>query len=256
MYGRRADLAEMATVQVTVGKAAEAVDVLFCPPAPLIAAAADLLRHGPIHVGAQNCAERPGFGAYTGEISAEIVVDVGARYVIVGHSERRGHYGETDAIVRRKAEAVLGAGAIPIICVGETEMVRRRGRALEEVSQQLTASLPREFAAGEGGPEIVVAYEPVWAVGSDRLPTPGEIQDVHEAARTALAALYGAETAQITRVLYGGSVNPRNAAEIFAIPGVDGSLVGRASLKAADYSALILAHPAVGQQRSGGSSGN
>lgn len=235
MYGRKADLAEVAAVQEAVGAAAGALEVVVCPPAPFIPVAAWTARQGPIAIGAQDCSAVADDSARTGEVSAAMLADAGARYVIVGHSERRAQHGESDALVRKKAEAALGAGLTPIICVGETQAERAAGRAVEVVSVQTEASLP-------DGPGIVVAYEPVWAIGGDRTPTTEEIAEIHAAVRAVLRQRLGA-AADPVRILYGGSVNPKNAAEIFAAKDVDGALVGRASLKAADFSAIILAHP-------------
>jgi triosephosphate isomerase len=163
--------------------------------------------------------------------------DVGAKYVIVGHSERRQNHEETDDLVRQKAEAGVSAGLTPIVCVGETQAERAAGKVAEVVGRQVKTSAPRQ----DGG--FVVAYEPVWAVGGSSTPTLTEIAEVHTLIRETLAQQFG-ERANETRILYGGSVGPKNAGEIFTVPGVDGALVGRASLKAADFSAIILGHPA------------
>jgi triosephosphate isomerase len=237
MFGRRAGLTEIAAVRNKIGAAAGALDVLFCPPAPYVALAAQAVAGSPILVGGQDCSAVGADSARTGEISAAMLADCGARYVIVGHSERRAQHGESDALVRKKAEAALAAGLVPIICLGETESERAQGRVGEVVSAQLAQSTPEAAAT------LVIAYEPVWAIGGNRTPSIAEIADVHVLIREGLAARFGAEGAAM-RILYGGSVNPKNAAEIFACEDVDGALVGRASLKAADFSAIILAHPA------------
>jgi triosephosphate isomerase len=174
--------------------------------------------------------------ARTGEVSAAMLADVGARYVIVGHSERRSNHAESNELVRRKAEAARAAGLTPIVCVGETLAEREAGRVAEVVGGQVRHSVP------EGG-GVVVAYEPVWAIGGNSTPTIPEIADVHRLIRETLHMKFGDE-ANRTRILYGGSVGPKNAAEIFSAEGVDGALVGRASLKATDFAAIILAHPA------------
>jgi triosephosphate isomerase len=158
-------------------------------------------------------------------------------YVIVGHSERRANHGETDDVVRRKAEAAIAAALIPIVCVGETQAERGAGRVAEVVSRQVRASTPAH------GGTFVIAYEPVWAIGGNSTPSLAEIGEVHALARETLIAQLGAQ-ANHTRILYGGSVGPKNAGEIFSVDGVDGALVGRASLKASDFSAIILSHPA------------
>jgi triosephosphate isomerase len=165
-----------------------------------------------------------------------MLADAGAKYVIVGHSERRQNHKESDELVRQKAEAAIGAGLIPIICVGETQAERAAGRVGEVVGRQVRGSVP------ESG-TVVVAYEPVWAIGGASTPTLAEIGEVHALIRETLAQQFG-ERANETRILYGGSVGPKNAGEIFTVDGVDGALVGRASLKAADFSAIILGHPA------------
>jgi triosephosphate isomerase (TIM) len=176
-------------------------------------------------------------GAYTGNVSAEMLKDAGAEFVIVGHSERRSGHGERDADVKAKAEAALRAGLIPIICVGESEAERDAGWTIDVVSRQIAGSVP-ESATPE---TVVIAYEPVWAIGSGRTPTIEEIRNVHAAIRDALVKRFG-DTARGFRILYGGSVKPSNATEILRIPGVDGALVGGASLKADDFLGIIGAY--------------
>lgn len=228
MFGRLADLAELEAVAAHAGTAAgRAVDVAICPPFTLIGAAVG--KAGEVAIGAQDC-RAGGDGAFTGDVNAAMLKDIGARYVIVGHSERRQGHGETDAVVRDKALAALAAGLTPIICVGETLEERQAGRAGAVVSAQIAASVP------EGA--VVLAYEPIWAIGTGLTPTVSEIEEVHALARAALPA------PQATPILYGGSVKPANAAEIFAAAGVDGALVGGASLKAKDFNAILDAHPA------------
>ncbi len=237
MYGRAADLAEIAVLAERIGSAANAVDALICPPAPYVAQAAGQALGKGVLIGAQDCSAVGEDSARTGEFSAAMLADAGAKYIIVGHSERRSLHGEPSALVRKKAQAALAAGVIPIICVGETRTQRDSGAAASVVAEQVRESIPEE------GPAIVVAYEPVWAIGGDRTPTIAEIAEVHGVVRETLAQRFGDQATGI-RILYGGSVGPKNAGEIFATEGVDGALVGRASLKAADFSAIILAHPA------------
>ncbi|KMW57088.1 Triosephosphate isomerase [Candidatus Rhodobacter oscarellae] len=210
-------------------------DVLICPPATLISRMSDALSANPIQVGGQNCAPQSS-GAHTGEISAGMLADAGATYVILGHSERRADQAETDAMVCAKASAVSAAGLIPVICVGETLEDRAAGRTLQVVGTQLAGSVPDTSQGGS----IVVAYEPVWAIGTGEVATTDQIAEVHDAIRALLIERLG-PTAQETRLLYGGSVKPGNAAEIFATSNVDGALVGGASLKASDFGAIIEA---------------
>ena len=211
------------------GAAPEDRDVLICPPATLVAALAAQYSDEAIQIGGQNCHAEPS-GAHTGEISAEMLADAGAAYVIVGHSERRADNGEADADVQAKAAAALRAGLTPIICVGETREEREAGRALEVVGTQLAGSVP------ETTETFVIAYEPVWAIGTGLTPTSGDIAEMHALIRERV----GAET----RILYGGSVKPGNAAEILAIANVNGALVGGASLKADDFYPIVMAAPA------------
>jgi len=236
MYGRAADLGQIAALAEAVGAAAERVDAVVCPPAPYVQSAVWHGRDTKVVIGAQDCSAVRDDSARTGEFSAAMLADAGARYVIVGHSERRAQHGESDGLVRRKAEAGLAAGLIPIICVGETKAERDGGRLEEVVATQVRESSP------EAGGPFVIAYEPVWAIGGETTPTLAEIAEVHSLIRTTLAERLGSG-ANETRILYGGSVAPKNAGEIFTVDGVDGALVGRASLKAPDFSAIILAHP-------------
>ncbi|MGE0827972.1 MAG: triose-phosphate isomerase [Hyphomonadaceae bacterium] len=238
MFGRRADLSEIEALAGLAGAAAQRADIVLCPPATLIAQMAWALRDKPFGLGGQDCHPAKE-GAHTGDVSALQLADAGAAWVILGHSERRRDHGETDALVRAKAEAAAAAGLKPIICVGETIEERKAGRAGEVVRAQLAASAPDDAADS-----LVIAYEPVWAIGTGLTPTLPEIAEIHGLIHEALRARYG-QKAGAMRVLYGGSVKPANAAEIFAVQGVDGALVGGASLKAADFSAIILAHPAV-----------
>ncbi len=233
MFGRSADLAELPALAERIGAAGSKIEALICPTAPYIAAAVAAARGSEIAVGGQDCSAVAEDSARTGEVSAAMLADAGARYVILGHSERRAQHGESDGLVAKKANAAIAAGLVPIVCVGETRADRDAGKELEVVATQVRQSIP----TAEG--PFVVAYEPVWCIGADRIPTVQEITDMHANIRAVLGA-----RGETTRILYGGSVNPKNAHEVFSCPGVDGALVGRASLKAADFAAIILAHPA------------
>jgi len=211
-------------------------EVVICPPATLLAAFAARSAGSRIAIGAQDC-HTAASGAHTGDISAEMIADAGGSHVIVGHSERRADHGEDDATVRAKAEAAWRAGLIAIICVGETESQRDAGDTLGIVGRQLRGSVP----AGATATNTVIAYEPVWAIGTGRTPTLAEIAEVHDFMRADLANRFGTEAAEGIRLLYGGSVKPGNAVEIFAVSNVDGGLVGGASLKAADFLPIIAA---------------
>jgi triosephosphate isomerase len=215
----------------------EGVDLLVCPPFPHLHAVAVSLLGGRVAVGAQDChaAQR---GAHTGDVSAAMLRDAGATHVILGHSERRTDHGENDAAVLAKTEAALGAGLVPIICVGETEAERLAGLAESVVEKQLSGSVPYGFVTAGG----IIAYEPVWAIGTGRTPTEEDIAAIHAAIRRILVARFG-PAARATRLLYGGSVKPANAAAILALPDVDGALVGGASLAAADFLAIAQAAP-------------
>ena len=210
-------------------------EMLLCPPATLIAQMAWHVRGAALRVGGQDC-HTAASGAHTGDISAQMLADAGAAYVILGHSERRADHGETDALVRAKAEAAWDAGLTAILCLGETGAQRDAGTTLRVVGEQLAGSVPDGATAAN----TVIAYEPVWAIGTGRTPTLDEIAEVHGFLRAELAKRFGAEAAEM-RLLYGGSVKPSNAAEIFAVPDVDGALVGGASLKAADFGAIVAA---------------
>jgi len=215
---------------------APACDLLVCPPTTILHTVAETLNGSPVAVGGQDCHAEPS-GAYTGEISAAMLADVGASYVILGHSERRHGLGEDDAMVLAKVAAAHGAGLIVIVCIGETETQRDAGQTLDVLSAQLEGSLP---PAGLTGANTVVAYEPVWAIGTGRTPTNEEIAAVHSHIRTCLQQRVGSAADQI-RLLYGGSMKPENAASILAIGNVDGGLIGGASLKASDFCAIAAA---------------
>lgn len=234
MNGLSAALAEIEALGEAVRSGYDDVDIVICPPATLLMAATEVGEAAGIDTGGQDCHAKPS-GAHTGDVSADMLADAGAAWVIVGHSERRRDHGETDAIVRAKADAAGRAGLAAIICVGETQAERDAGAALAVVGRQLAGSIPSDPKSGSWA----IAYEPVWAIGTGRTPTLQEIQDIHQAMRRELAAL-GAPASHV-RLLYGGSVNPSNAREILALPDVDGALVGGASLKAGDFLKIIQA---------------
>ncbi len=211
------------------------VEILLCPPATLIAQMAWKKGHHSLAIGGQDCHAAVS-GAHTGDISAQQLKDAGATYVIVGHSERRTNHGETDQMVAAKATAAHSAGLVAIICIGETLTEREAGQTLDVVGRQLDISVPE----GATGQNTVIAYEPVWAIGTGLTPTNEQIGEVHEFMRSRLSARFGADGA-FFRLLYGGSVKSSNAAEIFGIRDVDGALVGGASLKAADFSPIVRA---------------
>lgn len=213
---------------------APACDMLLCPPANLIAQMAALAKNTSLHVGAQDC-HAAASGAHTGDLSAGMLADAGATHVILGHSERRADHCETNADVHAKALAARAAGLAAIICIGETEGQRDAGTTLDVLAAQMT-SVPTDMTAEN----LVIAYEPVWAIGTGRTPTLDQIAEVHAFLRARLTDRIGAAASGV-RLLYGGSVKPSNAAEIFAIPHVDGALVGGASLKAADFGAIAAA---------------
>jgi triosephosphate isomerase len=206
---------------------------MICPPATLVAAFADTAAGSPVSVGGQDChsAEK---GAHTGDISAQMLKDVGASAVIVGHSERRADHGEASTLVCQKAQAGLDAGLIAIICIGETEAQRDAGETLAVLTAQLAESVP----GGATSATVIVAYEPVWAIGTGRTPTVEQIAEAHGHIRSDLSARFGGE-GEAMRLLYGGSVKPANAKEIFAIDHVNGGLIGGASLKATDFLGII-----------------
>jgi triosephosphate isomerase (TIM) len=207
-------------------------DSLLCVPATLASRAADAASGSPLAVGGQDCHAKAS-GAHTGDVSAEMLADAGCSSVIVGHSERRTDHGECDADVLAKAEAAWRAGLAAIICVGETREEREAGRALEIVGSQLDGSIPQDMTAENSA----IAYEPVWAIGTGLVPSNEDIAEMHAFIRNRLSARFG-DDGKVVRILYGGSVKPGNAAEIFAIPNVDGGLIGGASLKAVDFLAI------------------
>jgi len=233
MNGLRKDLDEAAGICAAVGGGgAGEAEIVICPPATLLMALAAVCEGSPVELGGQDC-HVEARGAFTGDISAEMLKDVGASYVILGHSERRAAHQESDALVCAKAGAALGAGLAAIICVGETEAEREAGDALAIVEAQLAGSIP-----GDAPPErIVVAYEPVWAIGTGLTPTAREVADMHRFIRGQIDRRFTGRAVE-TRILYGGSVKPGNAKELMAIDNVDGALVGGASLTSAEFMAI------------------
>ena len=235
MNGLAASLDEARAIAAAVDAHAPAARVALCPPATLIHRMAEVLAGSGIAVGGQDCRPEPD-GAFTGCLSAEMLIDAGASLVILGHSERREYYGETSEQVAAKARAALRAGLEPIVCVGETAAERAAGRALEVVIRQVAASLPDEVGAAA----FAVAYEPIWAIGTGRTPSLAEIEAAHGAIRAAIRDRWGA-AGYPAPILYGGSVKPQNAAEILAAAEVGGALVGGASLTAAQFLPIVQA---------------
>jgi triosephosphate isomerase len=226
MNGLAASEAELA--KIIAGSAACQCDLMVCPPATLLAEFAAAARGSPVTIGAQDCHPEAS-GAHTGDIAAEQLADAGARAVIVGHSERRADHHESDALVRAKVLAAHRAGLMAIVCVGEQRAEREAGKTLDVVGGQLDDSLPGTPAAN-----LVIAYEPVWAIGTGLTPTPKDVAEVHGFIRKRLTARFGVEGGGLC-ILYGGSVRPANATELLTVPEVNGALVGGASLKAADF---------------------
>ena len=238
MNGLNASIVEFEAMLVGASQVSAKADLMVCPPATLIAAFASKAGSaGALLIGAQDCHPKPS-GAHTGDISAEMLADAGAKAVIVGHSERRTDHGESDAIVRQKAEAAWRAGLIAIVCIGETQAQRDGGQTLAICGAQLQGSLPDGCRVDN----LVVAYEPVWAIGTGRTPTIENVMEVHNFIRGNLINRFNKEGAGI-RLLYGGSVKPSNAAELMAVANVNGALVGGASLKASDFLAIAAGCP-------------
>lgn len=211
---------------------APSCDFLICPPAHLLISVAEAVAGSPVALGGQDCHVEAS-GAHTGDLSAEMLADAGCSFVILGHSERRADHGESSALVRAKAAAADRAGLTAIVCVGETAEERKAGRALEVIEEQIRESLPESAEAS-----LVVAYEPVWAIGTGLTATPADVAEVHAQIRKLLIELFGNDTGSAIRILYGGSVKPANAAELMAVENVDGALVGGASLKLDDFCAI------------------
>ena len=233
MNGLKASMGEFEAMLTGAASVAARADLLVCPPATLVTAFAErAMGTKALAVGAQDCHPKAS-GAHTGDISAEMLADAGATAIIVGHSERRADHGESDGLVCQKAEAVWRAGLTAIVCIGETREQRDGGKTLHVCGGQLKGSLPDASTAGN----LVVAYEPVWAIGTGLTPTPADVEQVHKFIRDSLTDRFKGEGAKI-RILYGGSVKPSNAAELMAVANVNGALVGGASLKASDFLAI------------------
>lgn len=237
MNGTKASLKELTAMGEALNAGLRAkVEVLIAPPTTLLFTASAVALGTGVAIGAQDCHAKVA-GAHTGDISAAMIFDAGATAVIVGHSERRTDHAETDAIVLAKAEAAIAQGLTAIICVGETRAQREAGKALSVVAKQVKGSVPD----GASADEVVIAYEPVWAIGTGLTPTIGDIAEVHADIRKVVAKKLGKDVAAKMRILYGGSVKPDNAKEILALEDVDGALVGGASLKAADFLKIVEA---------------
>src|SRR6516165_2361762 len=235
MNGLKASMTEFEAMLAGAPALAGKADLLICPPATLVAAFAEKATGKDIAVGAQDCHSKAS-GAHTGDISAEMLADAGAKAIIVGHSERRADHGESDLLVKQKAEAAWRAGVTAIVCIGETQAQRDAGQTLDILRGQLNSSLPE----GSKADNLVVAYEPVWAIGTGLTPTAKDVEQIHSFIRELLISRFKVEGAKM-RILYGGSVKPSNAAELMAVKNVDGALVGGASLKAADFLAIAEA---------------
>lgn len=237
MNGTGASLAEAIAIGNGFMRGLETeADALLCVPATLLARVSEALKSGPVRAGGQDCHAAES-GAHTGDISAEMLKDAGASFVIVGHSERRADHGETDAVVSAKAAAAWRAGLVAIVCIGETRDEREAGRTLDVLARQIAGSVAPSATAAS----TVVAYEPVWAIGTGLTPSAGDVAEAHAHIRKELARVVGAEAARM-RILYGGSVKPGNAVELMGVANVDGALVGGASLKASDFLGIAEAY--------------
>jgi len=234
MNGTGADLPEIAGLMAAFPD--PGCDLLICPPATLVSRAAALAQDHPLEIGGQDC-HAAASGAHTGDISADMLRDAGATHVVVGHSERRADHGETNERVRLKACAAQQAGLVALVCLGEHLAEREAGRTLDIIGGQLSGSVPD----GSSAHNLVIAYEPVWAIGTGKTPTLEQIGQVHDHVRSLLERRFGEAVGRSVRLLYGGSVKPDNAADIFGVSNVDGALVGGASLKAADFGAIVAA---------------
>lgn len=239
MNGLKASIGELESLSDMLSSGPSAnCDVLLCPPATLIGAFVDAANGSDVKIGAQDCHTNIS-GAHTGDIAAGMIADLGAEYIIVGHSERRADHGETSELVQAKAQAVHGEKLTAIICVGETEAERKAGDTLKVVVEdQLLNSVPDNASADD----TIIAYEPVWAIGTGLTPTVDDVAEVHTAIRAALVKRFGADTGNNFAILYGGSVKPANAKELMAAANVNGALVGGASLKAVDFNGIIDAY--------------
>lgn len=237
MNGMAAAGAELATGIAAWLRASKVqADVLICPPFTLLGLVVKAVEGSGIMVGAQDCHDKES-GAHTGDISALQLRDIGCSHVILGHSERRADHGETDAMIQAKAKAAHGAGLTAIVCVGETQAERESGRAFDVVSAQIKGSVP----AGATADNTVIAYEPVWAIGTGLVASPEQAQEIHALIRSQLAALLGADTAAAMRILYGGSMKPDNASALLGLGDVNGGLIGGASLMVEDFTKIISA---------------
>ena len=238
MNGSRASLDELALMSTGFTPALrQKLDLMICPPATLVLAASQRAVGTGIAIGGQDCHANDA-GAHTGDLSAGMLFDAGATAVIVGHSERRADHGESDATVKAKAEAARRNALIAIVCVGETRADREAGKTLAVVRRQLKGSIPDHMTSRD----LVVAYEPVWAIGTGLTPTAGDVAEVHAMIRQDLRRIVGKEEAEKVRILYGGSVKPSNAKELMSVPNVNGALVGGASLKALDLLGIVAAY--------------
>lgn len=241
MNGLSASIAELDLVMKGyVPALAARVDLLICPPFTLIEEFAAAAAGSKVMIGAQDCHPKPS-GAHTGDISAEMLADSGAEAVIVGHSERRADHGESDDLVRAKTEAAFRAGLIAVVCVGETLGEREGGQALSVVARQLKGSVPD----GADAERLIIAYEPVWAIGTGKTPTASDVAEIHGGIRRELSARFGEQAGQAFRILYGGSVKAENAKTLLQTPDVDGALVGGASLKASDFLGIASAYAGI-----------
>ena len=238
MNGSRASLDELALMSTGFTPALrQKLDLMICPPATLVLAASQRAVGSGIAIGGQDCHANDA-GAHTGDLSGGMLFDAGASAVIVGHSERRSDHGETDALVKAKAEAARRNALLAIVCVGETRADREAGKTLAVVRRQMKSSIPENMTSRD----LVVAYEPVWAIGTGLTPTAGDVAEVHAMIRQDLRRIVGKEEAEKVRILYGGSVKPSNAKELMSVPNVNGALVGGASLKASDFLGIAAAY--------------
>jgi triosephosphate isomerase len=237
MHGLKRSAPELEKIIQGGAEFAGRIDFVVCPPATLLAAFAEMARGTGVRIGAQDCHAEPS-GAFTGDISPEMLADAGASVAILGHSERRTYHNETDGIVHDKVLGAWRAGLMAITCVGESRAEREAGHMLDVVARQLAGSLPERATAGN----LVIAYEPIWAIGTGLTPTPADVAQVHGFIRERLVKRFGASGENV-RVIYGGSVKASNAAELLAVPDVDGALVGGASLKADEFLAIAAACP-------------
>ncbi len=224
--------------EIVKNSAGAGCDVVICPPAICIPAAGEAVKGSNVALGAQNVHFEES-GAYTGEIAPNMLLDAGVRYVIIGHSERRGYFGETDETVNLRTRAALGAGLLPIVCVGESLTERERGITSETVCRQVKLAFLN--IAKEDAKKITIAYEPIWAIGTGQTATADQADEVCGIIRTTLGTIYGEDTAEKIRIQYGGSMNPENAAELLSKPNIDGGLIGGASLNGEDFDAIVKA---------------